>query len=370
MKKLVISKEDFKYNISALKNVIKNSKRDDEGNKLEVIAVVKGNGVGLGLVPYSKFLLKNGIRILAVANIEELISLRDAKIDSEIIMLTPTSNEKELKTLIENKATITIGSLEEFEKAEKILEEENLEINAHIKIDTGLARYGFLYTDTDIIECFERTKRIHIVGMYTHFSKPIDEKWTRLQFDRFLDVVAGVKGSGYNPGMLHVCATTAFLKYPDMHLNAVRLGSYFQGRVLVKNLALRKLGVLKTNVQEIKNIPKGYNISYSNSYKAKRNTTIATIPIGYMDGFGRKKVRDSFSFKDNVVSVLMEIKKIFKDNSYKVEINGKEYKIVGRLGMYHCEVDITDSNIKVGDEVTVKLISPLEVNENIKREYN
>lgn len=289
MKKLVISKEDFKYNISALKNVINNSKRDDNGNKLVVIGVVKANGIGLGLIPYSKFLLDNGIKILAVANVQELVDLRNDKIDSEIIMLTPTSDEKELKTLIENKATITIGSLEELEKLEKILEEENLEINAHVKIDTGLARYGFLYDNSDIIDCFENAKRVHITGMYTHFSKPIDEKWTRLQFNRFLDSVAGVKSFGYNPGLLHVCETTAFLKYPDMHLNAVRLGSYFQGRILVKNIALKKLGTFKTNVQEIKTVPKGYNISYSNSFKVKRETKLATIPVRIYGWIGKKK---------------------------------------------------------------------------------
>lgn len=171
MNKLEISKEDLKFNISALKNVINNSKKDDNGNKLEVIAVVKANGMGLGLVPLSKFLLKNGIRILAVANLDELITLREAKIESEIIMLTPTSNEKELKTLIENKATITIGSLDELEKAEEILEQEDLELNAHIKIDTGLSRYGFLSDNTDILDCFEKAKRVHIVrNVYTFFK--------------------------------------------------------------------------------------------------------------------------------------------------------------------------------------------------------
>lgn len=370
MKRIEISKEDFKYNISALKNVIKNSKVDDNGNKVKVIAVVKANGVGLGLVPYSKFLIENGIRILAVANTSELVDLREAKLSSEIIMLTPTSDEKELKTLIENKATLTIGSMEELQKIEQILEKENLEINAHIKVDTGLARYGFLYENPEIIDCFEVAKRVHITGMYTHFSKPMDEKWTRIQFNRFLDVIAGVRSSGYDPGILHACATTAFLKYPDMYLNAVRLGSYFQGRVMVNNLGLKKLGVFKTNVQEIKNVPKGYTISYSNSYKVKRETRLATIPVGYMDGFGRKKVRDSFSFIDNVVSSLIEIRKIFRDNYYKVQINGKEYKVIGRIGMYHSEVDITGSDVKVGDEVIIKSISPLEASESIKREYN
>lgn len=240
MKRLEVSTEDLKYNISALKNRINNSKKDDNGNKLEVIAVVKGNGIGLDLVQMSKFLLKNGIRILAVANIFELVELRKAKIDSEILMLTPTSDEKELEILIENKATITIGSLEELELAEKVLEKKNLEINAHIKIDTGLGRYGFLYDNPDSIDCFENAKRVHIVGMYTHFSKPTDEKWTRVQFNRFLDVVAGVRADGFEPGILHVCATTAFLKYPDMYLNAVRLRFIFSRKSYGKKFSFKE----------------------------------------------------------------------------------------------------------------------------------
>ena len=369
MKRVEVSIEDLKFNISALKNRIDNAKRDDEGNKVEVIGVVKGNGCGLDLIQYSKFLLKSGIRVLAVATIEEFLKLREAKIDSEIIMLTPTSNQKELELLIENHATITIGNLEELDAAEKILEKKDLEINAHIKIDTGFGRYGFLYDNDEILECFELAKRVKITGMYTHFSKPLDEKWTRLQFNRFLDVVASVKSMGYNPGLLHVCETTGFLKYPDMLLNAVRLGSYFQGRVLVKNLALKKIGTFKANVQEIKTVPKGYTISYSNTYRVKRETRLAIIPVGYMDGFSRKKTRDTFSFKDNVIAALIAIKQIFKDNYYKVTINGKEFRVIGRIGMYHCEVDVTNTDVKVGDEVIFNSIAPLEASESIKREY-
>ena len=369
MKRLEVSKEDFKYNISVLKSKINESKRDDNGNEVEVIAVVKANGGGLDLVQYSKFLLNNGIKILAVANVFELVTLRKEKIESEIIMLTPTADEKEIEILIENNATLTIGSLEELENIEKILEKKNLEINAHIKIDTGLGRYGFLYDNTDIIDCFENAKRVHITGMYTHFSKPMDEKWTRTQFNRFLDSIAGVKASGYNPGLLHACETTAFLRYPDMYLNAVRLGSFFQGRVMINNLALRKIGIFKAHIQEIKTVPRGYTISYSNSYKLKRETRLATIPVGYMDGFSRKKTRDTFSIIDNIIATLMELKRIFKDNYYKIKINGKEYRVIGRIGMYHCEIDVTDTDVKLGDEVIIESISPLETSESIKREY-
>ena len=116
-------------------------------------------------------------------------------------------------------------------------------------------------------------------------------------------------------------------------------------------------------------MPKGYTVSYGNTYKTKKETKVAIIPVGYMDGLNKDKLRDDFSFKNNIISVFMEIKKIFKNNSIKVKIGNMDYKVIGRLGMYHSIVDITDSNnIKVGDEVELN-ITPLQTNEKIRREY-
>ncbi len=200
MKKLEISKKDLKFNIDAIKKtVIGKDNKDDSGNKIKIIAVVKANAMGLGLVEFSKFVLNNGIHTLAVATIEEALELREAKIDAEILMLSPISSEKDINTLLDNKIVLTVGSLSEFEKIEEILEKRNEEWTCHLKIDTGLGRYGFLYEDTDIIDAFEKSKRLKIVGTFTHFSKPINEKWTRKQFERFLDVVAGIRSMGYDP---------------------------------------------------------------------------------------------------------------------------------------------------------------------------
>ena len=116
-------------------------------------------------------------------------------------------------------------------------------------------------------------------------------------------------------------------------------------------------------------LPKGYNISYGNTYKTKKETKIAIVPVGYVDGLNKNKLRDDFSFKNNVISILMEIKKLFKNNSIKVKINNTEYNVIGRLGMFHAVIDITKStDIKVGDEVELD-ITPLQANENIRREY-
>lgn len=331
MKKLEIDKNDLKFNIDVVTKMMTGDGKDDNGNKRTIIAVVKANGMGIGLVESAKFFSSNGIRMLAVATVDEAVTLREAKIDVDIINLSPVSNPKDINTLLDNNIILTIGSLEEFEKTEKILEERNEEARCHIKIDTGLCRYGFLYDDSEIIDVFEKSKRLKIEGVFTHFSNPTDKKWTRTQFNRFLDVIAGIRSMGFAPGMLHASSSTAALMYDDMRLNAVRIGSAFQGRVLVKGVNLRKIGTFKTDVAEIKTVPKGYNISYGNTYKTKRETKVAILPVGYTDGLFMKKDRDWYCLKENIISVLIEIKKIFKDNSTRVTINGNKYKIVGRI---------------------------------------
>ena len=169
--------------------------------------------------------------------------------------------------------------------------------------------------------------------------------------------------------MLHCSESTAFLKYKFIDLNAVRIGSLLQGRTLIKVPNLIKIGELKSSIQEIKTVPKGYNISYGKMYKTKRETKIAIVPIGYMDGLNMRKDRDIFSLKENFLSVGIEIKKFFKDNNIKVKINNKKYNVIGRIGMYHCVIDITNSeNIELKDEVIFE-VPPMQVNSIVRREY-
>lgn len=280
MKKLEVSRKDLKNNLNLIRKIANSEAEDDNGNKVKIIAVVKGNGIGLGLVKYSKFLVNNGITTLAVSTIDEAIKLRKANIKEEILMLSPTGIRKEVRILIENHITLAIGGIEDLKLIEKVSKYCKKEVNAHIKIDTGMGRYGFLYSEKeDILSAFKQYENIKIVGMYTHFSKPKNEKWTKKQFDNFLSVVEYLKKQKIDTGILHCSASTAFLKYPIMHLNAVRIGSAIQGRTLVKVKGLVKIGKFKTNITEIKTIPKGYNIGYNNTYKTKTQTKIAIIPV-------------------------------------------------------------------------------------------
>ena len=367
MKILEISKKDLENNIKIIRE--KNLK---ESPNVKIYAVVKANGVGLDIIQYSKILVENGIEYLAVAQMEEAIKIRMAGIDKQILMLSPIIDKSELKLLIENDITLTIGSIQELENIKDVVKENNLEnVKIHLKIDTGFGRYGFLYSDKEeIIKVFENSENIEIEGIFTHFSKAVNEKSTKLQYARFCEIIEFLEGNGYKIPIVHCSASAAFLKYPEMRCNAVRIGSLFQGRFqVVNNLGLKKIGKFKTSIIEIKKVPKGYNISYGNTYKTKKETRIATIPVGYMDGFNKSAKRDDFRLSNNIISILMEIRKLFKDNSLKVKINGKQYKVIGRLGMYHAIIDITgNDNINVGDNVELE-ITPLQTNDEIRREY-
>ena len=270
MKKLEIKKEDLIYNLNLIKNRL--------NGKADIIAVVKANGMGLDLIQFSKFLINNGITILSVSTPEDALMLRENGINEDILLMSEVYKDKELTALIENDIILTVGNLDEKEKIENLAVSLNKTVKVNIKIDTGFSRYGFLFNDENIFEVVKSTENIDVIGCFTHFSKPIDEKWTRMQFSRFKMLIPKIKEINSNI-KFHCCGSTAFLKYEEMWLDYVRLGSCIQGRVLENRLGLKVIGKLKTEIITIKNIKKGYNISYSNEYKAPKDMKIAVIGI-------------------------------------------------------------------------------------------
>ena len=345
MKSLVIKKNDLRHNIKVIKDIAKLDIPNDNGNKYNLIGVVKGNGYGLGLIEYSKFLIDNGIEILAVATIEEAIELRQAGIEEDILMLSSTSIEKDLRELIENNIILTIGSSKCVEMIKKIAKEKKRNIRAHIKIDTGFGRYGFLYNDIKtIVEAIKSLSDISIEGIYSHFSLAYykNDKWTIEQFNRFINLIETLKLNDIDIKIYHICNSPAFLNYPNMHLNGARIGSAFLGRVDSQvKVGLKRIGQLKTNITEIKTVPKGYNIGYLNSYKTKKETKIAIIQVGYMDGFNITMREDMFRFVDKLRNLSHSIKRFLKKENLKVSINDKKYNIIGKVGMYHIAIDVS-----------------------------
>ena len=279
MKRLAIDKKDLKHNIKIIKEMAKQKPKNDDGKPYQIIAVVKGNGYGLGLIEYTKFLIDNGINFFAVATVEEAIALREAGIKEDILMLSSTSIESQIKDLVEHNIILTIGSKEAAEIANSL----GKKIRVHVKIDTGFGRYGINFSDiTNLLAIYQDYPNLKIEGTFTHFTQSFlpQDTYTKLQFKRFMQAIEMLKINQVQYGMLHVCNSSAFLQYEDMHLNAARIGSAFIGRILVPNHAgLKKIGILEGQVTEIKILQKGTYVSYSNSYQTKKETKVAIVPI-------------------------------------------------------------------------------------------
>lgn len=341
------------------------------GNYVKIIAVVKANGYGLGIVEYTKFLIDNGITFFGVSQVEEALTLRKAGIKEDILMLSSTAIKEDLIKLINNNIIVTIGSKEDVKILEEIAKEKNKTIRAHLKIDTGFGRYGFVYNNREeMIKTLKQIKNIKMEGTFSHFSISFyDDKYTKKQFERFIQAIEVLKMNKIETGMLHICNSSAFLKFPNMHLNAVRIGSAFLGRLSFKNnIGLKKIANLESRVSEIKELPKDFNIGYSNTYKTKKTTKVAIIPVGYMNGINVKNDRDMFRPIDKLRYIIRDIKDLFKDESKYVKIKNQNYKILGRIGTYHIVCDITNKDISINDKVEIQ-INPKFVDSSIRREY-
>lgn len=370
MKALIIEKKDLKHNIKRIKEFIN---PDNNKKQVEIIAVIKGNGYGLGLVEYAKFLIDNGISFFAVASTEEAINLRKNGIKEKILMLSSTASRKEVEDLIQNNIILTIGSKEAGLVADEVAFALKKQVKIHLKIDTGFGRYGFMYDkEQETIETIKMWKNLKIVGTYSHYSLAFYKKseYTKKQFERFNKVVKDLKQNNIETGMLHICNSSAALKFTEQHLDAVRIGSAFLGRIIVPNkIGLRKIGYLKTNIYEIKKLEKGNNIGYSNSFKTKKDTLVAIIACGYADGVNVKVDKDMFRIVDKLRYIAHEVKCLLKKQALYVKINGKSCKVLGRVGMCHVAVDITDKGININDEAQIP-INPIYVNSSIERVYN
>lgn len=367
MKALVVERKNLKHNLKIVREMIEKDKE-----KVKIIAVIKGNGYGLGLVEYAQFLSDNGIDFFAVATVEEAIKLRKNGIKQDILMMSSTAIKKDIEILIENKIILTIGSKEAGKAVEEVAKQMNQKVRVHLKIDTGFGRYGFIYNKAEeMAETIKTWKNIQIEGAFSHFSIAFfgNGKETQEQYNRFQKCIEVLKDNHIEPEMLHICNSSAFLRFPEMHLNAVRIGSALLGRLSIpNNWGFKKVGYLISSVAEIKTLPSGYNIGYSNSYVTKKETKIAIIPCGYADGYNVKVDRDMFRGIDKLRYIVRDIKNAFKKEELYVTINGEKCKILGRLGMFHVSVDITGKDIKINDEVKFN-ISPMFVDSGIIRDY-
>ncbi|HAE92764.1 alanine racemase [Tissierella praeacuta] len=303
-----------------------------------VTAVVKANGYGHGSVEISRTFLDNGADRLAVALLTEAIELRKGNITEPILILgytPPTQYEKLLEYNI-------IQTIYNYEDA-KILSNKAVELGKkatiHIKIDSGMGRIGFLPIEDSIKDIINISKlpNIYVEGIFTHLAKAdeIDKSHAMEQFEKYMKVVNNLEKHGLSIPLKHVSNSAGIIDIPKFNLNMVRAGimiyGFYPSEEVEKNMKLKPAMALKAKISHLKVVPKGTGISYGQIFVTEKESKIATIPIGYADGFTRMLTGKA-----------------------EVAVRGKRAKIVGKICMDQCMIDVTNiDDVKLGDEVVI-----------------
>jgi len=352
MKAYIVEKDAILHNLDVLQQ---------KAGCTPIWAVLKGNGYGLGVGPMAELCWESGIRRFAVTEPDEVRAIRERYADAQILMLRPTTDRDELNALLELDAIATIGSTEDAAALNSLAAQKGLVAEVHVKIDTGMGRYGFLPEELEkILSVYRYNDHIAVSGIYTHFHTAFGKaKHTEAQEETFRKLVQAITDAGIEPGARHCCNSAAFLRWPEMKMEGVRLGSALLGRVLTKS-NLRRVGVCEATVDELRWLPAGHSTGYGAAWKAKKPTQIAVISVGWYHGFTNEHGRDIFRFRDCLREALGAVKRmIFKKKLY-VSINGKKCPVLGHVGMLHTVVDVTKVNVKLGDTALLD-INPTQV---------
>lgn len=356
MSRYVIDKAKLDENIEIIK----------QKAGVPLIGVVKGNGYGFGIKEFTSVLKEHDIKTFAVTEVTDIPILREVLENEDILVMRSTCIKEEAEMIAKNNCIATIGSSDAAQLMNKVSEELEIITKCHLKIDTGMGRYGFMPSQLDqAIKCYS-LKNLEFIGAYTHFSSAFrNSELTKAQLVMFKDTMEQIEKVVGNTGILHASNSPALLNVEDVCLDTVRIGSAFTGRVITRNKnKLNRLGTLEADVVETKTVPAGYSIGYNGIYKTKHETKIAIVPIGHYDGFGLAKEKEIYDLR----YVLSVFKRFLKKQQMYVRINGRMYHVIGEIGLSHTAVDVTGSDVKTGDLATVD-ISPLMVNPRIERVY-
>lgn len=308
----------------------------------QIMAVVKADAYGHGFLEVTRTLLENGADRLAVAVLQEGKQLRSRGVTVPILILGASGNDS-IEDLINFDITPSVFTYE-FAKALSYEAERKEKVTKiHIKIDTGMSRIGYLAGDdneeiADEIIKISRLPYIEIEGIFSHFaaSDEYDASYTHLQFDRFTDVCQRLESKGLNIPIKHICNSAGIMMYPEMHLDMVRpgvilYGMYPSDEVDKSRLDLIPAMTLKSTVTHVKEVEAGRGVSYGREYITNGVTKIATVPIGYADGYLRRLAKEG-----------------------KMIVNGVKVPIIGRICMDQCMIDVTNvNNTDRGDEVII-----------------
>lgn len=317
-------------NIKRTKEIIK------EGTK--IMAIIKADGYGHGAVPIAKA-LEEHVDAYGLAIIEEAIELRNAGIKKPLLILGCTP-EPFYKEAVEYDIMPSIYQYNMAEKLAKEAKKQGKAAKIHIKVDTGMNRIGFLPTDenVEIIKKIFQLEGIEIVGCFSHFARADEEKreYTQAQLTQYLEFVKKLEKAGISIPIKHISNSAGIMEFPEANLDMVRsgistYGLYPSEEVHKEKLFLEPAMEIKAYITNVKEVEPGEGVSYNSTFVTDKRTKIATVPVGYGDGYPRAL-----------------------SNKGRILIHGKSARILGRVCMDQFMVDVTEiENVAEGDIATL-----------------
>jgi len=301
-----------------------------------ITGVIKADAYGHGAVEIGKALLELGVDRFAVATLSEALQLRKVFKEVPILILgyTPTYAADDV---IENNIIQTMYNVDEAGIFSERAEESGKKLKVHIKIDSGMSRLGFQANEDSVDKIMKISKlpNIEIEGMFTHFAvaDEVDKSYTYSQYGKYKFMVDSLKARGLEIPVKHVSNSAAIMDLPEMNMDMVRAGIILYGlypsdEVIKERIALKQVMSLKAEISHVKELEAGRGVSYGLKYVTPGKRKIATIPIGYADGYTR-----------------------MLSGKAEVLVNGEKVPVVGRICMDQCLIDVTGTDVKIGDEV-------------------
>jgi alanine racemase len=299
--------------------------------------MVKANAYGHGARAIASALAAEGSDAFGVATVEEGIDLRQSGINAPILILAGAYPEQ-VEQFFDHHLIPAVHALDDLARLDAAVYRSRRVLGVHLKIDTGMGRLGLLAADIDFwLPTIKRLKALKIEGIFSHFShaESVEGDYTRQQLRNFQAVIDRLRSGGIEPSVVHLANSAATITLPAAYFDMVRPGLMLYGVYpspsMVDQISLKPVLVWKTRVLQVKSVPAGSSISYGQTFITERMSQIATLPIGYADGYPR-----------------------LLSNRGEVLVQGKRAPVVGRVCMDLTMIDVTDiGEIRQGDEVVL-----------------
>ncbi|MBO8158247.1 alanine racemase [Thermosyntropha sp.] len=321
--------------LEAVRHNLRQIREAAEGSK--VMAVVKANAYGHGMLKVCEVCLKEGVDYFGVASLDEALNIREENIRTPILILGYVSPEY-AEIIIENDISCTVFNLNMAEALSRAAVKLGKKAAVHIKIDTGMGRLGFLPDEEslDIVRNIIALPGILVEGIFTHFATADvrDKSFAYEQLTRFNWFVSELEKDGTKIPIKHCSNSAALIDLPEARFNMVRAGIILYGLYPSREVDQNRVKVipvmrLKSKISFIKELPAGHTVSYGRTYRCLVPTRVAVVPVGYADGYSR-----------------------LLSNKAWAMVKGKKVPLIGTVCMDQCMFDVSEvEGVKEGDEV-------------------